>query len=89
MALDIRNIVDAEELELFTYKTKTNHALKTMKAHCDSDAFITDCRDKARQKINRAIVNGKIHLNRLPKLITQNTKMRKDVDGLDMEIFNR
>ena len=87
VALDIRNIVDAEELELFTYKTKTNHALKTMKAHCDSDAFITDCRDKARQKINRAIVNGKIHWNRLPKLITQNTKMRKDVDGLDMEIF--
>ena len=35
VALDIRNIVDAEELELFTYKRKPNHALKTMKAHCD------------------------------------------------------
>ena len=69
------------------YKTQTAHALKTMRAYCDSDEFILECRLKARQKVSRAIVNGKIHWNRLPKLIMQNTKMNKDVDGLDMEIF--
>ena len=80
-------------LDITNYKTQTAHALKTMKAHCDSDEFILECRLKARQKVARAIVNGKIHWNRFSnsksafKLIMQNTKMNKDIDGIDLEIF--
>ncbi len=86
MPLDVTNY-KTQIGDITKYKTQTAHALKTMKAHCDSDAFIIECRLKAREKLARAIVNGKIHWNRLPKLIMKNTKMNKDIDGIEMEIF--
>ena len=82
-------------LDITNYKTQTAHALKTMKAHCDSDEFIKECRLKAREKVNRAVNNGVINWNNFSdsksnpafKLILQNTKMNKDIDGIDLEIF--
>ena len=82
--LDFTNTNDTELKE---YNSKTKNAMQEMKAFCDGDSFIIDSRKKAHLKVNRAIVNGKIHWNRLPKLINSNTKMKKDIDGIDLEIF--
>ena len=81
------DFINTNDIELKEYNSKTRNAMQEMKSFCDGDDFIIDCRKKAHLKVNRAIVNGKIHWNRLPKLINSNTKMKKDIDGIDLEIF--
>ena len=81
------DFINTNDTELKEYNSKTKNAMQEMKSFCDGDDFIIDCRKKAHLKVNRAIVNGKIHWNRLPKLINSNTKMKKDIDGIDLEIF--
>lgn len=77
-------------MKIEEYSGLTRHALKTMKAHCESDKFILDCRKKAHERIAAAIrPDGSINWAKLPKLIGQNTKIKKDVAALetDLEIW--
>ena len=55
------DFINTNDTELKEYNSKTRNAMQQMKAFCDSDDFIIDCRKKAHLKVNRAIVNGKIH----------------------------
>ena len=63
------DFINTNGTELKEYNSKTKNAMQQMKAFCDSDDFIIDCRKKAHLKVNGAIVNGKIHWNRLPNLV--------------------
>ena len=69
------------------YKAATKKALLDMKSHCESDQFILDCRNSAWDIVNNATnENGKLNWSKLPKLIGQNTKIKKDVASLDTDL---
>tara|TARA_A100000172_G_scaffold5855_1_gene3331 strand:- start:727 stop:1731 length:1005 start_codon:yes stop_codon:yes gene_type:complete len=69
------------------YKDKSRNAMLDMKAHCDNDTFITECRTKAKAIIAKATrANGSLNWSILPKLIGQNTKISKDVASLDTDL---
>ena len=69
------------------YKTDTRGAMADMRSHCDSDAFIKECRDKARAVIAAATrPDGSLCWSKLPKLIGQNTKISKDVAHTDNDL---
>jgi hypothetical protein len=73
-----------------SYKLATAQALKTMKKHCNSDEFIKECRAAAHAKIEAATCKkGFLNWSKLPNLIGQNTKIKKDVASLqtDLEIW--
>ena len=73
-----------------TYKTNTKQALLNMKAHCASDQFIKECRQAAYDRIDQAInKDGSLNWSKLPNLIGQNTKIKKDVTNSknDLEIW--
>jgi hypothetical protein len=55
------DFINTNDTELKEYNSKTKNAMQQMKAFCDADSFIIDSRKKAHLKVNRAIVNGKIH----------------------------
>ena len=78
---------NGNKMKLEKYRVATQNALQTMKAHCESDTFILECRTKAHAKIAAAIrPNGSINWAKLPKLIGQNTKIKKDVAALDTDL---
>ena len=69
------------------YKAATKQALIDMKQHCESDQFILDCRNSAWDIVNNATdERGKLNWAKLPKLIGQNTKIKKDVASLDNDL---
>ena len=69
------------------YKDKSRDAMQDMKAQCDSDTLITECRTKANAIIAKATRdNGSLNWSILPKLIGQNTKISKDVASLDNDL---
>ena len=73
-----------------TYKKDTKQALLNMKAYCESDQFIKDCRQAAYDRIDLAInSDGSLNWSKLPNLIGQNTKIKKDVTNSknDLEIW--
>ena len=73
---------------LDTYKAATKKALLDMKQHCEGDQFILDCRATAWDIVNNATkTDGQLNWSKLPSLIGQNTKMKKDVlDNLDSDL---
>jgi len=75
-------------LDTVNYKAATKNAMLEMKQHCESDQFILDCRASAWKIVNNAKKeNGQLNWSKLPKLIGQNTKMKKDVvDNLDNDL---
>ena len=77
-------------LALKTYNDKTRDALKSTKLAMQSDQFILDCRSAAWDVINAATKkDGQLNWAKLPKLIGQNTKIKKDVahNENDLEIW--
>ena len=84
------DFIDVNKTELNDYKAVSKQAHAYAKNASDTDPFIIKGREKAREKLNNAILpNGKIAWSKLPNLITSNTKLKKDVLGLanDLEIF--
>jgi len=74
-------------LNLNEYKTATKLAMIENKADMDNDKFILDCRTVALTAIDNATkADGSLNWSKLPKLIGQNTKMKKDViRNLDLD----
>ena len=75
-------------LDTVNYKAATKNAMLEMKQHCESDQFILDCRASAWEIVTNATKeDGQLNWSKLPKLIGQNTKMKKDVvDNLDNDL---
>jgi len=75
-------------LDTVNYKAATKNAMLEMKQHCESDQFILDCRKSAWEIVTNATKeDGTLNWSKLPKLIGQNTKMKKDVlDNLDTDL---
>ena len=66
-------------LNLNEYKAATKAAMVENKLAMDNDQFIIDCRNTAQEAIKSATKSdGSLNWSKLPKLIGQNTKMKKD-----------
>ena len=74
-------------LNLETYKSNTARDMKETKLSVNSDQFILDCRNEAQKAIEAATKkDGSLNWSKLPKLIGQNTKIKKDVAHNENEL---